>query len=101
MEKQVGDMGVALTYISTNYRKGIYSRDLNQVRPDTTPYLVKRNYVPFPYLLSMSYRENGSGHNYHGLMLKAERKAKNGLYYQAHLTWSKSMGDDWGGPEDA
>jgi hypothetical protein len=101
MEKQVGDMGVALTYISTNYRKGIYSRDLNQVRPDTTPYLVKRNYVPFPYLLSMSYRENGSGHNYHGLMLKAERKAKNGLYYQGHLTWSKSMGDDWGGPEDA
>lgn len=101
MEKQAGNMGIALSYISTNYRKGIYSRDLNQVRPDTTPYLVKRNLVPFPYLLSMSYRENGSGHNYHGLMLKAERKAKIGLYYQAHLTWCKSMGDDWSGPENA
>ena len=101
LEKQAGDMGLAVSYISTNYRKGIYSRDLNQVRPDTTPYLVKRNLVPFPYLLSMSYRENGAGHNYHGFMLKAERKAKNGLYYQAHLTWSKSMGDDWSGPENA
>jgi hypothetical protein len=49
----------------------------------------------------MSFRENGSGHNYHGLMLKAERKARAGLYYQAHITWSKSMGDDWSGPEDA
>jgi hypothetical protein len=101
MEKQVGDMGIALSYISTNYRQGIYGRDLNQVRADTTAYLVKRALVPFSYLQSVSYRENGSGHNYHGLMLKGERKAKNGLYYQTHLTWCKSMGDDWSGPEDA
>jgi len=35
-------------------------------------------------------------------VIKAERRFKGGLYYQAHLTWAKSVADDWSStPEDA
>jgi hypothetical protein len=56
---------------------------------------VKFARAPFPYLLGINYGINGAGHNYHSGFIKAERRFKRGLYYQAHVTLAKSMGDDW------
>ena len=100
MEKQAFDMGLSISYISTLSRKNPWSRNLNQVPADTRSYLEKRALVPFPYVDSASLKENGGSHSYHGGIVKAERRMKNGFYYQAHLTWAKNMGDDWVSPED-
>jgi len=101
VEKQVGDMGLSASYISTQGRKNTWGYDLNQVPADTQPYAQKFARVSFPYLLGINYTIGGAGHNYHAGYIKAERRFKRGLYYQAHLTLAKSMGDDWTGSEDA
>ncbi|HEU0141065.1 MAG TPA: TonB-dependent receptor [Bryobacteraceae bacterium] len=100
VEKQVFDMGLSATYMSTLARKKVWTRNLNQVPADTRPYSEKLLSVPFPYLFSANETINGSFHNYHAGTIKAERKFKDGFYYQAHLTWAKSMADDWSGTED-
>lgn len=96
-EKEMWDMGFSITYMSTLFRKGAWSRDLRAVPADTRPYAEKLALAPFPYLFNVNYIENGGAHNYHAGVIKAERKYKGGLYYQAHLTWAKSVGDDWSG----
>jgi hypothetical protein len=95
VEKQVFDMGLSASFISTRGRKSIWSRDLNQVPADTRPYAEKFALAPFPYLFSINHTINGGSHNYQAGTVKAERQFKNGFYYQAHLTLSKSMADDW------
>jgi hypothetical protein len=94
-EKQVGDMGVSLEFISTRSRKNIWGYDLNAVRADTTPFAVKFATAPFPYFYGINYTINGSSHNYQAGVIKVERRFKRGLYFQNHLTLSKSVGDDW------
>ena len=101
VEKQALDMGISLSYIGTLSRKNVYSRNLNQPVANTTPYSQKVGFRPFNYLDAANFNDNGGSHSYHGGIVKAERRMKNGFYYQAHLTYAKSMGDDWGGMEDA
>jgi hypothetical protein len=95
VEREVADMGISVTYMSTQLRKNVYNRNLNQVPPDTRPYSSKLPFVPFPYLFTVNYADNGGAHSYHGGVVKAERRFKQGLYYQAHLTFAKSVADDW------
>jgi hypothetical protein len=97
IEKEAFDTGFSITYMSTLARKNTWRRDLNQVRPDTRPYVEKLAQVPFPYVFNASFIDNGGSHSYHGGSIKAERRLKGGFYYQAHLTLAKSMGDDWSG----
>jgi hypothetical protein len=101
VEKQAFDMGISLSYIGTLSRKNPYSRNLNQPVANAIPYADKVALRPFAYLDAADFTDNGGSHSYHGGILKAERRMKNGFYYQAHLTFAKSMGDDWGGMEDA
>jgi hypothetical protein len=100
-EKEAFDMGISLSYIATLSRKNPWTRDLNQVPADTRPYPEKLAQVPFPYLFTANFTENGGAHSYHAGILKVERRFKQGLFYTSNLTWSKSVGDDWGGVEDA
>jgi hypothetical protein len=95
VEKEIAGMGISGSYISTQGRKNVWRYNLNQVPADTRPYAVKFAQVPFPYLLGINYTINGTGHSYHSGYIKAERRFKKGLYYQAHLTLAKSMADDW------
>ncbi len=101
VDKEAFGMGFTLSYIATLSRKNPWTRDLNQVPADARPYAVKLAQVPFPYLFTANFTENGFSHNYHGAFIKAERKLRGGFFYSTNLTWSKSVGDDWGGVEDA
>jgi hypothetical protein len=101
VEKEVLGMGLSGSYISTLSRKNVWGRNLRQPVADTRPYAEKLAQMPFPYAFSVNWNENGGSHSYHSGIIKAERRMKGGLYYQAHLTYAKSMGDDWGGVEDA
>ncbi|MBI3680008.1 MAG: TonB-dependent receptor [Acidobacteria bacterium] len=101
-EREMFGMGLSLSYVSTLARKNVWNRNLNQVPADTRPYATKLLQAPFPYLFTASFQDNGGAHNYHAGVIKAERRFKGGLYYQAHLTWAKSVADDWTStPEDA
>lgn len=101
LERELAGMGVSVTYLSTLSRKNTWSRDLNQPVADTRPYAEKFALRPFSYLASASFVDNGGSHSYHGLLAKAERRFGNGIFYSTNFTWAKSMGDDWGGAEDA
>lgn len=95
VEKQMGDMGLSLALVSTRGRKSAWGYDLNQVVANTTPYATKFAYAPYPYLFSISEQINGGSHNYQSGTFKAERRMKDGLYFQSHFTWAKSVADDW------
>jgi len=73
---------------------------LNAVTANTTPFSVKYASVPYPFFWAVNYANNGGTHNYRAAYIKAERNFSKGLYYQAHLTWPKSVGDDFVGNED-
>jgi hypothetical protein len=92
-EKEMWDMGLRFSYIGTLSRKNLFAQDLNQPVADTTPYAVKFARRPYPYLNAATMRINGGTHNYHAGIVQAERRLKQGLYYQTHLTWARMLGD--------
>lgn len=101
VEKQILGMGVSVSFITTMARKTVFWHNLDAVQANTTPFDTKYANVPYPFFYSVNYANNGGTHNYRGAFIKAERSFAKGLYYQAHLTWSKSIGDDViGGTED-
>ena len=100
VEKRVLGMGVSVSLMTTMARKTVFWHNLNAVQANTTPFDVKYANVPYPFFYSVNYANNGGSHNYRGAYVKAERNFAKGLFYQAHLTWSKSIGDDVAGNQD-
>jgi hypothetical protein len=91
LEHQRWDTGFRLTYTGTNTRQGIWRRDFNQPAVDDRPYSAKPR--PFPNYPGITYGDNGSGHQYHGLSMEVERRMKRGFAYQAYFTWARDIGD--------
>jgi hypothetical protein len=91
LEHQVLDMGFRISYIGTNSRKLIWVQNINQPPPSMTPF--NDNLRRFPALRDVQLRDNGGVQNYQSLHVVAERKTKNGLYYQAGWTWAKNLTD--------
>lgn len=69
----------------------VASRDLNQPRPGTAP--------PFPAYGPISITEPSVSSSYHGLLLRIERRFREGLSFLASYTFSKAldMGSAWTG----
>jgi hypothetical protein len=101
VEKQLGDMGISASYMSTIARKNIWQRNLRQVPANTRPFQDKLAEAPYNYLFDAFYTDNGASHNYHAGFIKVERKPKAGLFFSSNVTWARSVGDDWANPEDA
>jgi hypothetical protein len=100
VEKEILGMGISASFLTTMARKTVIWHNLDAVQADTTPFDVKYANVPYPFFWAVNYANNGGSHNYRAGYIKAERNFTRGLYYQAHLTWSKSIGDDVAGNED-
>jgi hypothetical protein len=90
IEHQRWGTGFRLSYIGTNMRKGIWSYDINSPVPDTRPYVDKPR--RFPTYPGISYLNNGTTHQYHGLTVDATRRMANGLYYQVNWVWARDIG---------
>lgn len=91
IEHQRWDTGFMVSYIGTGTRQGVYRYNVNQPLADGRLYTEKPRLFPrYPDIL---YADNGAGHQYHGVTLQAQRKMKNGFYYQAFYTLAKDMGD--------
>ena len=95
VEKKVLGMGISASVMTTMARHTVFWHNLNAVPANTTPFNVKYASVPYPFFFAVNYANNGGTHNYRAGYIKAERNFSKGLYYQAHLTWAKSVGDDF------
>ena len=95
VEKKILGMGLSASVLTTMARHTVFWHNLNAVPANTTPFNVKYASVPYPFFWAVNYANNGGTHNYRAAYIKAERNFSKGLYYQAHLTWAKSVGDDF------
>ena len=91
IEHQRWNMGFRATYTGTNTRQGIFRRDINQPIADGRPYSEKPR--PFPNYPTITYGDNGAGHQYHGFSIEVERRMKKGFSYQAYYTLARDIGD--------
>lgn len=91
LEREIAHMGLQVTYTGTKSMQLPISRNINQVAPSTLPFSVSRR--PFPLLGTVNYTDNGGTQIYHGLMMTAERRMRNGLHFQVSHTWAKSLTD--------
>ncbi len=91
VERELFDMGVRVSYIGTNSRHLIWTANLNQPTPGMEPF--RNDMRQFPAFRTVALRQNGGNHDYHSLHVVAERKMKNGLYYQFGWTWAKALTD--------
>lgn len=101
IERQQWDMGIRLSYIGTNTRKGVFSYNINQPVADTRLFVDKPRL--FPRYPGIGYVTNGAGHQYHAGTIEVERPMKAGLRFQAYYTLARDIGDleDGESPEDA
>jgi len=91
LEREVAHMGLQITYTGTKSMQLPIARNINQVAPSIVPFSVARR--PFPQLGTVNYTDNGGTQIYHGLLLSADRRFRNGLHFQVSHTWAKSLTD--------
>jgi hypothetical protein len=97
IDHQRWDTAFRIGYVGTGMRQGLYTRNINQPVSDTRPFIEKPR--PFPNYPAISFRDNGTGHQYHSLTLQAQRRFKNSLSYSAYWTLARDIESGLG--EDA
>jgi hypothetical protein len=91
IEHQLGQTAVRLSYIGTGTRQGVWTYNINQPVPSTTPYVDKPRL--FPNYPSITYTTNGAGHQYNSLAIEVKRQLVNGLVFNASYALSRDIGD--------
>lgn len=86
------------SYVGMKTDQMVYYTDRNQPVPSVVPFRAERK--AFPQLGRTYYRENGGIARYHGLVLFAERRLKQGLMLQTGYTWQKNLTDNHAGLDD-
>lgn len=92
VEREVLHMGVRVSYIGTTSHQLTWGQNLNQPRAGLVTF--SNNLRRFPNIQNVNYLSNGGNSAYNSLHVVAERKNRNGLYYQLGWTWAKNLTDD-------
>jgi hypothetical protein len=87
VEHERWNTGFRVSYVATLGRDMWYTRDVNSPVADERLYNEKPR--PFPQYPSITYADNGAGHDYHGVTIEAERRFSAGLFFQAAYTAAK------------
>ena len=91
IERQIGKMGVRLSYVGTGTRQGEIQTNINQPAPSTVPFTQKpRLFQQYP---NITYTTNGGGHQYNGFTTEVKRRFSSGLLYDFSWTWARDIGD--------
>jgi hypothetical protein len=93
VEKALWETSFRASYIGTKTVNLIYSRDINQRVTPSQNVNTTRPYYPNGYAGSISYLDNGGNQIYHGLVLEARRRFRNGFMFQAGYTFAKNISD--------
>lgn len=91
VERQLGSMGVRVSYVGTGTRQGEYYENINQ--PLAGPGLYINKPRLFPQFGNIIYVTNGAGHQYNGLNVEAKRPLAAGLLWDFNWTWARDIGD--------
>ncbi len=91
LEKSLWETAFRASYLGTKTTNLIYGRDINQRR---TPGLnSSRPYNAYGYSALIGYLDNGGSQMYHGLIMEARRRFRNGFMFQAGYTFAKNISD--------
>jgi hypothetical protein len=97
LERQLGEIGVRLSYIGSASRNLLYRRNLNVPEPSTTPYSASRK--PMQQYANVYFASNDglgvgkAGSDYHSMQFDVEKRFGSGLYFQGAWTWAKLLSD--------
>ncbi|MBV9084472.1 MAG: hypothetical protein JOZ62_17500 [Acidobacteriaceae bacterium] len=91
VERQLGNMGVRVSYVGTGTRQGEYQYNYNQ--PLAGPGLYINKPRPFRQFGNVTYVTNGAGHQYNGFNTEVKRPLATGLLYDFNWTWARDIGD--------
>jgi hypothetical protein len=97
LERQLGEIGVRLSYIGSASRDLLYRRSLNVPEPSTIPYSASRK--PWQQYANVYFASNDglgigkAGSDYHSMQLDVEKRFGSGLYFQGAWTWAKLLSD--------
>ena len=91
VERDVGGVGLRVSYVGARSVNLIYRRNLNQPPPSTTPFSSDRR--PYPLYNQIIWSENGGNEAYHGLEVAATKKYGKNLSFGAGWTWARDLTD--------
>jgi hypothetical protein len=91
IERQLAGAAVRLSYVGSQSVNLVYTRNINQPPPSTTPFAASRR--PYPIFNSISYYDNGGNQHYHGLQATVAKNYGNSLTFNGGYTWAKDLTD--------
>ncbi len=93
LEQNIGfNTSLRLSYIGTFASDLLYNRNINQVHASTTAF--NQANTPYPLYQLVYQTANGGIQNYNGFTAEVNRHLKQGLLFEAALTYSKELTDD-------
>lgn len=88
LERQLGDIGVRLSYVGSRSRGLNYNLSTNKPRPSLTPFTAARR--PYPQFVGTTeVREDGES-KYDSLQFQVQRKV-GAITFNGHWTWANNM----------
>jgi hypothetical protein len=88
IERQIGSMGLRLTYYGSRNLNMNYSLGINKPLPSTIPFNASLN--PYPNLVSTTYGRNNGGQHYNAGTVEWTRR-RGPLTLDAHYTWASNL----------
>jgi len=88
LERQVGDVGLRVSYQGTRARGLNYGLNINKPQPSDIPFTTDRR--PWPQFVGGSYTRTNGAVNYDALILRAVKKI-GGFTFDTFYTWAHNM----------
>ncbi|HEY3838611.1 MAG TPA: hypothetical protein VGL72_18655, partial [Bryobacteraceae bacterium] len=97
IERQIGSLGLRLSYLGSHTVNIVYARNLNEPAPSTTPFTTAL--FPNQLFSSITYFDNGGTDAYNAMEVMAQKKLGSNLTFNTGFTWAKDLTDtqDTGG----
>jgi hypothetical protein len=93
LEKSLRETTLRASYLGTKTTNLLYNRDINQRGTPGDTSNRSRPYSSSGYGGTIAYLENGGNQIYHGLVLEARRRFRNGFMFQAGYAFAKNISD--------
>jgi hypothetical protein len=90
-ERQVGSLGLRVTYLGSETVNLLYRRNLNEPAPSTIPFSTSRRF--YPVYNQVIYTDSGGNERYNALELGAEKRFGKNFTFNSGWTWAKDLTD--------